>query len=85
MAAPPHGDAQQVEGHYQDFLAWVGESLEFVPMRVLAYCLMPNHGHLVLYPRADGDLSKFLPRIDPHAALSREDPNHSSRRLSGSA
>ena len=51
------------EGHYQDFLALVGESLEFVPMRVLAYCLMPNHWHLVLNPRADGDLSKFLPRI----------------------
>jgi REP element-mobilizing transposase RayT len=44
-------------------------------MGVLAYCLMPNHGHLLLYPGAEGDLSKFLPRIDPHAALSREDPN----------
>ena len=31
----------------------------FVPMRLLAYCLMPNHWHPVLYPRADGDLSKF--------------------------
>jgi putative transposase len=51
------------EGHYEDFLALVGESLELVPMRVLAYCLMPNHWHLVLYPRADGDLSKFLQRI----------------------
>jgi len=51
------------EGHYQDLLALVGKSLEFVPMRVLAYCLMPNHWHLVLYPRADGDLSKFLQRI----------------------
>ena len=32
-------------------------------MRILAYCLMPNHWHLVLYPRADGDLAKFLQRI----------------------
>jgi REP element-mobilizing transposase RayT len=32
-------------------------------MRILAYCLMRNHWHLVLYPRADGDLSKFLRRI----------------------
>jgi putative transposase len=31
-------------------------------MRILAYGLMPNHGHLVLYPRADGDLAKFLSR-----------------------
>ena len=41
----------------------VEECLGIVPMRILAYCLMPNHWHLVLDPRADGDLSKFLPRI----------------------
>ena len=37
----------------------------FVPFngRILAYCLMPNHWHLVLYPRADGDLSQFLRRL----------------------
>jgi len=46
--------------HYQDFLAVVQESLNFVPMRILAYCLMPNHWHMVLHPRADSDLSKFL-------------------------
>ena len=30
------------------------------PMRILAYCLMPNHWHLVLYPRADGQLTAFV-------------------------
>jgi len=25
--------------------------------------LMPNHWHMVLYPRADGDLAKFMQRI----------------------
>ena len=29
-------------------------------MRLLAYCLMPNHWHLVLLPRQDGDLSRFM-------------------------
>lgn len=29
-------------------------------MRILAYCLMPNHFHLVLHPREDGDLQKFM-------------------------
>jgi putative transposase len=29
-------------------------------MRILAYCLMPNHWHLVLWPRRDGDLSSFM-------------------------
>ena len=49
--------------HYQAFLEIVEESLNFVPMRILGYCLMPNHWHLVLYPRAHGDLAKFLQRV----------------------
>lgn len=28
-------------------------ALERVPTRILAYCLMPNHWHLVLWPRDD--------------------------------
>ena len=48
---------------YQAFLGIVKESLNIVPLRILAYCLMPNHWHLVLYPRADGDLAKFMQRV----------------------
>lgn len=29
-------------------------------MRILAYCLIPNHWHLVLQPRKDGDLSQCM-------------------------
>jgi len=29
-------------------------------MRCLAYCLMPNHFHLVLWPRTDTELSAFM-------------------------
>jgi len=29
-------------------------------MRLLGYCVMPNHWHLVLWPRNDGDLSEFM-------------------------
>ena len=29
-------------------------------MRLLAYCVMPNHFHLLVWPRADGDLSQFM-------------------------
>jgi putative transposase len=28
--------------------------------RLLAYCLMPNHWHLVVWPQADGELSAFV-------------------------
>lgn len=29
-------------------------------MRLLAWCLMPNHWHLVLWPRCDGQLSDYM-------------------------
>ena len=29
-------------------------------MRILAWCVMPNHWHLLLWPRADGDLSNYM-------------------------
>ena len=37
--------------------------LRRIPMRILAYCVMPNHWHLVLWPRGDGELSQFVGRL----------------------
>lgn len=36
---------------------------EEIDMRILAYVIMPNHWHLVLYPRNDGDLGTFMHRL----------------------
>ena len=47
----------------QEYLAMervLAEALQRVPTRLLAYCLMPTHWHLVLWPRADGELSAFM-------------------------
>ena len=47
----------------QDYQLWENvllEAREHVPVRILAYCVMPNHWHLVLWPRGDGDLSRFM-------------------------
>ena len=30
------------------------------PIRLLAYCLMPNHWHMILWPRNDGEMTEFL-------------------------
>jgi putative transposase len=50
----------QKDADYAAFERILGEALEHVPgMRLLAYCLMPNHWHLVLWPRRDGELSDF--------------------------
>jgi putative transposase len=47
------------EADYAAFEAILREAPGFQPMRLLGYCLMPNHWHLVLWPRADGDLSHY--------------------------
>jgi putative transposase len=47
----------------RDYLAFervLGEVQQRVPMRILAWCLMPNHWHLLLWPEKDGDLSRFM-------------------------
>jgi len=47
----------------EDYLAFVkllSNAHERVPMRLLAYCLMPNHFHLVPWPFEDGDLSRWM-------------------------
>ncbi|MHC4092921.1 MAG: transposase [Planctomycetota bacterium] len=31
-----------------------------IAVRVLAWCLMPNHFHFVLWPRNDGDMSRWM-------------------------
>lgn len=47
-------------GDYWAFERVLEEAHERISMRTLAYCLMPNHWHLVLWPRDDGDLSRFM-------------------------
>ncbi len=48
---------------YAAFERVLVEAIALHEMRLLAYCLMPNHFHLVLWPRADGDLSRFMRRV----------------------
>ena len=49
-----------------DFLAFeraLCETVSRSPMRILGYLVMPNHWHLVLWPRGDGDLGAFVQRL----------------------
>ncbi len=45
---------------YQHFIALVREGRELTGMRILSYCIMPNHWHLVLYPKHNTDLPEFM-------------------------
>lgn len=48
------------EADYQAFENLVARACERLPLRVLGYCLMPNHFHLVLWPFEDGELSRWM-------------------------
>lgn len=48
------------ERDFEAFEEVLREAKARVPMRVLAWCVMSNHWHLVLWPRGDGDLSEFM-------------------------
>jgi putative transposase len=50
-------------GDYLAFLRVLSDSLDKKPMRILSYCLMPNHWHLLLWPRRDGELGEFLQTV----------------------
>ncbi len=45
---------------YDAFLDVLAEAGRRVPVRLVGYCLMPNHFHLVAWPRDDGDLSRWM-------------------------
>lgn len=45
---------------YGAFERVLAEAYDRHSIRLLAYCLMPNHWHMLLYPREDGDLTAFV-------------------------
>lgn len=48
---------------YRLFEKLLASAAEETGMRILAYTLMPNHWHLLLYPVDDGDLGLFMHRL----------------------
>ena len=47
-------------GDYLAFLQLLRDGKERASVELFGFCLMPNHWHLVLGPRGDGDLSAYL-------------------------
>ncbi|MDH3718849.1 MAG: transposase [Planctomycetota bacterium] len=57
---------QQLFFDDDDYLAFekvIAETLEKSPLRICAYCVMPNHWHFVMWPEHDGDLGAFMQRL----------------------
>jgi len=45
---------------YRRFEYLLGDVLEEFQIKCWNYCVMPNHWHMVLWPRADAELSEFM-------------------------
>jgi putative transposase len=50
----------QKDEDFEAFERVLLQAMEQHPTRLLAYCLMPNHWHMVVWPRHDGELSAFV-------------------------
>lgn len=68
------------DGDYEAFEKVLNQAVERTQTRLLAYCLMPNHWHLVVWPRKDGELSKFVGWL----TLTHTQRWHAHRRSTGS-
>ncbi len=63
---------------YEAFEQVLHEAVERTETRLLGDWLLPNHWHLMVWPREDGELSRFTPLADvnAHAALAHSPPQH---------
>jgi putative transposase len=51
-------------GDYESFVRVLGETLARHPgIRLLTWCILPNHWHMVVWPRGDRDLGSFMQRL----------------------
>ena len=48
------------DGDYAAFVKVLRQAHDDLPTRLLAFCLMPNHWHLVVWPDRDDQLSRYL-------------------------
>jgi putative transposase len=48
------------EADYEAFERVLAEAMEKYPTRLLGYQVMPNHWHMVIWPRKDGELTQFV-------------------------
>ncbi len=60
---------------FHSFVSLMRQACVRIPMRIPAWCLMPNHFHFVLWPYQDGDLGSWM-----HWLLTSHVRRHHKRR-----
>jgi putative transposase len=68
------------DADYEAFEKVLLEAVERSEMRLLAYMVMPNHWHLIVWPHKDGELSRFVGWV----TLTHTQRWHAHRRSAGS-
>jgi len=68
------------DGDYDAFIQVLEQAVSRTETRLLAFCLMPDHWHLVVWPREDGELSRFTGWL----TLTHTQRWHAQRRSAGS-
>jgi putative transposase len=63
---------------YAAFERVLEEVFERTRLRILSYCVMPNHWHLLLWPREDGELSEAMRWLTVTHAQRRHAHRHSA-------
>lgn len=48
------------DADFETFEQTMREAFEHHPIRILSYCLMKNHFHLILWPRQEDELTNFM-------------------------
>jgi putative transposase len=51
------------EADFEAFERLMAQTLQTRPLRILAYCLLSNHWHMVLWPEHDGNLGAFMQKL----------------------
>ena len=68
--------------HNDDYAAFervLEQAVDRFDTRLLAYCLMPNHWHMVVWPRKDDELSRFVGWL----TLTHTQRRHANRQSAG--
>ena len=68
------------DGDFAAFERVLTEAVERTQTRLLSYCLMNNHWHLVIWPQKDGELSRFMGWL----TLTHTQRWHANRHTAGS-
>ena len=73
---------QRIFDHNDDYAAFervLEQAVDRFDTRLLAYCLMPNHWHMVVWPRKDDELSRFVGWL----TLTHTQRRHANRQSAG--